>query len=172
MIDSGQKAELVHIAAPLLQGELSNRELVISPIWYTDKIDASSGKMRRIGIQDIKQQFYDYIAVNAMQDFLRRIGEFQCASIPGRGPIWGMKHLYNWVRGQEGLYVAQLDVRKCFPSIPHDKLFSMLDRYVANDDLIWLIKTLVSTFEHGLSIGSYLSQYLCNLYMSFLYECM
>ena len=32
------------------------------------------------------------------------------------------------------------------------------------------INKLISTFESGLSIGSYLSQFLCNLYMSQLYH--
>ena len=33
-----------------------------------------------------------------------------------------------------------------------------------------LIRTLMDSFERGLSIGSYLSQHLCNLYMSILYH--
>lgn len=39
-----------------------------------------------------------------------------------------------------------------------------------NDRLINLIRILIGSFEKGLSIGSYLSQYLCNLYMSILYH--
>ena len=36
--------------------------------------------------------------------------------------------------------------------------------------LMWLIKELIKTFENGLSIGSYLSQYLCNLFMYQVYH--
>lgn len=63
-----------------------------------------------------------------------------------------------------------MDVQKCFPSIPQDKLLAFIDRYVANADVRWLVHSLVGTFDMGLSIGSYLSQYLCNLYMSQLYH--
>ena len=35
---------------------------------------------------------------------------------------------------------------------------------------MWLVDTLLKTFRKGLSIGSYLSQFLCNLYMSQLYH--
>lgn len=35
---------------------------------------------------------------------------------------------------------------------------------------MWLIKELIKTFKNGLSIGSYLSQYLCNLFMSQIYH--
>lgn len=45
-----------------------------------------------------------------------------------------------------------------------------LRRHVKNDRLLHLVEILISSFENGLSIGSYLSQYLCNLYMSILYH--
>lgn len=35
---------------------------------------------------------------------------------------------------------------------------------------MWLVETLLRTFEKGLSIGSFLSQHLCNLFMSILYH--
>ena len=50
------------------------------------------------------------------------------------------------------------------------KLYAFLDRRIKNDRLMDLIRTLVDSFERGLSIGSYLSQHLCNLYMSILYH--
>ena len=101
---------------------------------------------------------------------MKRIGEYQCASISGRGPYYGLKHVRKWLRAHDAKYVAQLDVQKCFPSIPQDKLLAFVDKYVANADIRWLVRELVSTFDVGLSIGSYLSQYLCNLYMSQLYH--
>lgn len=64
----------------------------------------------------------------------------------------------------------KLDVRKCFESISQDKLMEFLRRHVKNDRLLHLVEILIGSFEHGLSIGSYLSQYLCNLYMSILYH--
>lgn len=60
--------------------EIIQGNIHFEPIWYREKIDTSSQKVRRIGIQNIKQQIYDYIAVEAMKDFLRRIGEYQCAA--------------------------------------------------------------------------------------------
>ena len=45
-----------------------------------------------------------------------------------------------------------------------------LEKHIKNDPLLGLTKKLLRSFEKGLSIGSYLSQYLCNLYMSILYH--
>lgn len=67
-------------------------------------------------------------------------------------------------------YFVKLDVKKCFESIDHELLMNFLKCHVKNDKLLYLIQALIDSFEKGLSIGSYLSQYLCNLYMSILYH--
>lgn len=170
MISNGDKQPIIDAIAKRMQKQLRAKDLHFVPIWYKDKIDASSGKVRHIGIQHISQQFYDYVAVYAMRDLFRRIGEHQYASIPGRGPNKGVKRVAKWLKERDICIVAQLDVRKCFPSIPQDKLLALIDKYVANDDLKWLVRKLVKTSDIGLLIGSYLSQYLCNWYLSFLYH--
>ena len=45
-----------------------------------------------------------------------------------------------------------------------------LRRRIKNDKLLWLIEEILKTFGQGLSIGSYLSQTLANLYLSELYH--
>ena len=149
----------------ILRGNISFR-----PIWYREKVDGSSGKIRRIGIQNIKQQIYDYIAVEGLKPVLRRIGEYQYASIEGRGTTKGKEAISHWIRNRDMRYFVKLDVRKCFESIDHDKLMGYLRERVKNEPLLNLVDLLIGSFEHGLSIGSYLSQYLCNLYMSILYH--
>lgn len=139
-------------------------------IWYRIKVDGSSGKLRRIGIQNIKQQLYDYITVEALEPFWRRFGEYQYASIKGRGTTKGKNVIQRWMRNPNMRYFVKLDVRKCFESIDHDKLTNFLRRHIKNDLLLRLVELLVDSFEQGLSIGSYLSQYLCNAYMSIIYH--
>ena len=155
-----------------IQQELINENLSVPKIWYSEKIDTSSGKVRRIGIQNIKQQIYDYIAVYALEPALVRIGEYQCASIKGRGQIYGVRAVRRWMRNKDIKYAGKLDIRKCYESIPQDKLMGFLRKHIKNDKLLWLIDRLLQTFEGGLSIGSYLSQFLCNLYLSDLYHYM
>ena len=45
-----------------------------------------------------------------------------------------------------------------------------LRKYIKNEPLLNLIEKLIGTFEAGLSIGSYLSQYLCNVFLSQIYH--
>lgn len=168
----GKKAlyPIVEIIISDLQEEIIKKSVSFPKIWYRNKIDGSSGKTRRIGIQNIKQQLYDYIAVEGLKPILRRIGEYQYASIKGRGTTKGKYVISRWIEDRNMRYFVKLDVKKCFESIDHDLLIAFLEKHIKNERLIWLVKTLIESFEKGLSIGSYLSQHLCNLYMSILYH--
>ena len=153
-----------------IQNEIKSGNISFPEIWYREKVDGSSGKIRRIGIQNIKQQLYDYIAVEGLKPVLKRIGEYQYASIEGRGTVNGKEVISHWIRNRNMRYFVKLDVRKCFESIDQNKMMEYLGRLVKNEPLLDLIELLLRSFERGLSIGSYLSQYLCNLYMSILYH--
>lgn len=161
---------LVEAVIDDIQNEIINWDIKFPPVWYREKVDPSSGKIRRIGIQNIKHQLYDYIAVIALQPILKRIGEHQYASIKGRGTLKGARDVRRWLRNHKLTFVAQADVKKCYESIDRDKLMQFLECHIKNDLLIKLIRKLIYSFEKGLSIGSYLSQFLCNLYMSILYH--
>lgn len=150
--------------------EIIQGNIHFKPIWYREKIDASSQKVRKIGIQNIKQQIYDYIAVEAMKDFLKRIGEYQCAALKGKGQSYGIKAIKRWMRNKNIRYAGQCDISKCYPSINRNKLMKFLWKYIENKPLLKLIEKLIMTFDTGLSIGSYLSQYLCNLFLSQIYH--
>lgn len=153
-----------------IQMEIINKSLVFPPIWYKDKVDTSCLKVRKIGIQNVKQQLYDYIAVEGLKPFLCRIGEYQCAAIKGKGQSYGIRAIKRWMRNPSIRYAGKCDIKKCYPSINPEKLMEFLKIHIKNDNLLWLIETLINTFDAGLSIGSYLSQYLCNLYLSQLYH--
>lgn len=153
-----------------LRSELINKNIVLKPIIYKEKIDGSCLKVRKVGIQNIKQQIYDYIAIEGLKPMLKRIGEHQYASIKGRGQIKGVRKINKWLRNKDIRYAGKADVKKCYENIKREKMMDFLHKYVRNELLLWLINTLLITFEHGLSIGSYLSQFLCNLFMSQLYH--
>lgn len=153
-----------------IREEIIHNNIHFKPMWYKEKIDASSQKVRIIGIQNIKQQIYDYIAVEAMTDFFRRIGEYQCASMKDRGQSYGIKAIKRWMRNKSIRYAGQCDVSKCYPSIDRGKLMGFLRKYIKNDRLLDLVEKLIMTFDAGLSIGSYLSQYLCNAFLSQIYH--
>lgn len=168
----GRKAikPFVEILITVVHSELISKSISFPAIWYKDKSDPSSHKVRHIGIQHVKQQIYDYIAIEGLKPLFCRIGVHQYASIRARGCLKGSRMIQKWMRNKSLKYFAKLDIKKCYPSIPQNKLIEFLDKHIKNDMLMWLIKELVSSFEQGLSIGSFLSQYLCNLYLSQIYH--
>ena len=172
------KEDLYPIADDLcnqLLHEIKTRQIKLKPICYQQRIDGSQGKLRTIGISSMKQQCFDYIAVTALLPmFNAKIGTYQCASIPKRGQIYGVHAIEKWVRSnpKECKHIVKCDVRKYYPQVNKDKLLSLLKRDVADKDILYLVETLVSTYDQGLCIGQYLSQYLANYYLSYAYHYM
>lgn len=164
---------LIHDIAVSIFNEVDTQSITLEPIKYIDKVDASSGKIRKIGLATIKQQVYDYIVVKACnQMFLNKIGTYQCASIKGRGQIYGKKAIEKWIRKnpKSCKWVWKGDVKKFYPSVPHDKLKELLRRDIKNDTVIYILFTLINTYDIGLCIGSYLSKSLANYYLSYAYH--
>ena len=160
-------------AAEELAREIKDREVHFPEIRYSMRYDGNSGKLREIGVESIKQQIYNYVAVNALKElFDRKIGKYQCASVPGRGQVYGKKVIEKWIRKKpdKTRVGAKSDVRHCYPSIDTEKLMIFLKKQVKNDGLLYLVEKLIESYKQGLSIGSYLSQWLCNYYLSFAYH--
>lgn len=161
---------IVERLTDIMRSEIIEQNLCFRTARYRRRYDTCCAKWREIGIHDIKQQMYDYVAVMGMEELLRRIGEYQCASIPGRGQSYGIRAIRNWLRDKSIKYAWKGDIKQCFPSIKREMLMAFLERRIANKPLLWLVGELLKSMPNGLSIGSYLSQWLCNLYLSQLYH--
>ena len=169
--DKADFKELIRYIATYLGQCLTSRQLEIRPILYHTIVDGMTHKERVIGVEEPVHQILDYIAVGGLQElFDAKIGLFQCASLPGKGQSYGKKYVERWVKEKNTVYFVKGDIKKCFPSIPIDRLKQLLQRDIKNDTLLWLTFQLLDMFQGGLSIGSYLSQYLCNYYLSYAYH--
>ena len=160
----------VHNVAIQLKKELECKNLELKPIRYKKVFDYGSNKVREIALQDIKNQFYDYIAVNGLKDLENTLGKYQCASIKNRGQEYCARAIYGHIQDRNVKYAIKLDIRKYYESIDRNKLMNWLKKRIKNDMLLWLIEQLLYTFKNGLSLGSYLSQFLGNLYLSDIYH--
>lgn len=159
---------LINTVIDGIQQEIIEKKYIVKPIRYRYQVDKCNGKVRKIGIQDVKQQIYDYIAVYAMEElFRKKIGFYQCGALKNKGCEFGAKAIKKWVDNHDIRWGWQADIRHYYETIPKGKLKELLRRDVDNDDVIHLVFFLIDSFEGGLSIGSYLSQYLANYYMSY-----
>lgn len=159
-----------HGIALELQKEIREHKLILPPVKYVDIIDSGNGKQRTLMIEHIKQQFCDYIAYHGLSELYSRFGEYQINVREHGSPLMAMKYVQGWMKDKNIRYVAQLDIKKCYPSITRENMMAWLKKHVKNDDLLWLIDQLLSTCAIGLPIGSRLSINLCALYLSDIYH--
>jgi len=67
-------------------------------------------------------------------------------------------------------WVLKCDIKKFFASIDHDILISILKKYIPDENVLWLLKTIISSFpgagrKTGLPLGNLTSQLFANIYM-------
>ncbi len=75
-------------------------------------------------------------------------------------------------------YVLKCDIRKFFASINHEILKSILEKYIEDKDILWLLNQIIDSFYtftsrtlsrstgKGLPLGNLTSQLLVNIYMN------
>ncbi|MFQ9100911.1 MAG: RNA-directed DNA polymerase [Bifidobacterium adolescentis] len=142
-------------------------------ITYFNRVEPISGKHRVIGRESVRHQIYDHVAVMALQPlFDAKVGRWQTASIPNRGTIDARRAIKRWTRERSSKWFVKLDVRKYYPSIDRPTLKAMLTRDVGDPILLRLVFHLIDRYQgdNGLNIGSYLSQWLANYYLSHAYH--
>lgn len=67
-------------------------------------------------------------------------------------------------------WVLKCDIRKFFASIDHAILLATLTKHIADEDILWLLTQIITSFEttsgKGLPLGNLTSQLLVNIYMN------
>jgi RNA-directed DNA polymerase len=166
--------EAVHNLGPELIGRIDAKELNLPPTRSKTILDGSQKKQREIEVESYEHQIYDHMAVICMEElFRKKVGDFQCASIKRRGQIYAKKHIEKWLRlDPEGTRVAvKCDAKKYYQNVCIPILIKLLKRDIGkNKTLLWLVTQLLRLMKKGLNIGSYLSQFMANYYMSYLYH--
>lgn len=63
-------------------------------------------------------------------------------------------------------FVLKCDIKKFFASIDHNILFTVLEQYIVDFDLLHLLKVIIESHSPGLPLGNLTSQLLVNIYMN------
>lgn len=148
-------------------------------VWASQRYDESSRKMRLIGNETVLQRLLDYIVTYGCEELWeRKLFCQQCASIPSRGQIYGMRLLRHYALSDERAmkyavahhirytrkckYFVKLDIRHCYESIDRNLLMERLTHDIKNDDMLYLWSVLLKSYEevtNGILIGALLSQF-------------
>ncbi|OGZ66278.1 MAG: hypothetical protein A2822_02280 [Candidatus Staskawiczbacteria bacterium RIFCSPHIGHO2_01_FULL_41_41] len=63
-------------------------------------------------------------------------------------------------------HVLKCDVRKFFDSVDQDILMGLVKNKIQDPGVLWLLQTIVSSFEKGLPLGNVVSQLFSNIYLN------
>lgn len=122
--------------------------------------------------------------------FEKTFTNFTCASLPGRGIHYASKKLDKYLNTniEETKYCLKLDIQKFYPNINHEILKNLLRKKIKDKDLLIELDKIIDSMktvslEHlnisselkeksfipgrGVPIGSYLSQYFANFYLTY-----
>jgi len=165
-------AEAVHRIAVDISCRIKQRDLDLSPVRYSKRTDGLSKKTRIIGVESVMQQLMEHVAVGCMTDLWEaKYSYHQYASLKGKGQLKGVKAIQKWTKAGKTKYFVKLDIRKCFQSLSRETAMKWLRRDIGKNKLmLWYVDSLLSMHGDGLIIGSLLSQFLCNYFMSYAYR--
>lgn len=95
--------------------------------------------------------------------------DFSCASLKGRGIHAAYKKVKTYMEDKPGTqYCFKMDVHHFYPSIDHTILKGLLRRKFKDRRLLALLDMIIDSHPPvGIPIGSYLSQYLANFYLTY-----
>ncbi|MBI1974675.1 MAG: group II intron reverse transcriptase domain-containing protein [Candidatus Zambryskibacteria bacterium] len=63
-------------------------------------------------------------------------------------------------------FILKCDIRKFFASIDHQILLQILEKYISDKNILWLLERIIYSFDKGLPLGNLTSQLLVNIYMN------
>lgn len=117
------------------------------------------------------------IMLQIEQYFIKTLCYHSCASIPkaGNARVHKLMNKYRYLYDYD--YCLDIDIKKFYPNIDREVLKKQLEHKFKDKDLLWLLFLIIDSspsdensikdeYKRGIPIGSYLSQYLANFYIS------
>ena len=152
-----------------IQKMLINKSYKVSN--YRIQVIDDKGKERKL----MKLQYYPdriiqwAVMLQLEPVFMKSFCYHTCASLPGRGIDRAWKLTRKYLRDKKGCkYCLKIDVRKFYDNINHEILKKKLRKKIKDVNVLWLLDSIIDSYPDstGVPIGSYLSQYFANFYLS------
>lgn len=90
-----------------------------------------------------------------------------------KGTHKAVKRVFTFIRKVSknytgSCYALKLDVKKFFASVDQDILLGLIRQKIGDEDLLWLIQNILSSFSNGtgIPIGNLTSQIFANVYLN------
>lgn len=131
--------------------------------------DGLSGKVRELQIPNFyPDQCAHHAIIQILQPiFMKSAYHWSCANIPRRGIDHASKGVERATMRdpKHAKYCVKMDIRKFYPSIPHDKLKARLREKFKDEKALEIIDKVIDSHSPGLPIGNYTSPWLAEFYL-------
>ncbi len=125
-------------------------------------------KKRLISALDFKDRLAQHALMAVINDIFEATflpNSYACRA--GKGTHAGVKYIQSQLRkAPKPTYYLKTDYSKFFPSVDHSLLLAMIERKIACERTLKIIKQLVIDGNIGIPIGSLTSQLFANIYGS------
>ena len=119
----------------------------------------------------VHQILYDYLVDIFEKTFI--FDSYSCRV--GKGTHKGVKRLSYFFRKVSKKYTnpcwaLKLDIKKFFASVDHSILFGLIEKKIKDEDTLWLLERIITSFEtekeKGIPLGNLTSQVFANIYLN------
>ena len=107
--------------------------------------------------------------------------EYSCGCVPGKGTDGARKIIEHWIAKDPAgtSKVAQIDVKQCYPSIPHEELRKKLEKRIKDRKFLRLAFKIIASYQQamathtrmlpeidavGIPVGLYTSPWFLNFF--------
>ena len=139
-------------------------KLAYRPKRRTPKLIKEKGKLRKIFMPEIHEQWLHHIIVLVLEPIIMATAyPYSCGSFPKRGGHYGKKQLLRWLKSGEGIRnFAKIDIRHFYDSIRLDILMRELRIRIKDELFLYIVELCLQGFKKGIPLGFYISQWLAN----------
>lgn len=177
LVGKGNREEAKPLKQQTRKEALKLREELIYEKWIppehalSEITEGSKKKTRLVEKPHLNnEQVVHHLIIRRLMPLLKpRFYKYSMGSVPGRGPLMAVRTIKRWRDEYQGkrFYVAELDIRKFYQSIPRDKLKESLRRLIRDQKFLRLVdKVIDGALTPGLPMGFYTSPWLSNWYLT------
>lgn len=157
-------AKMIEMIRNTRPGEVEHPELAFVPCQRTPRYIREHGKIRRIYMPEIHEQWLHHIIVLILEPIITATAyPYSCGSFPKRGAHYGKRQMERWIKSGEGIRnFAKIDIRHFYDNIQVCILMRELRIRIKDDWFLYIVELCFRGIKKGIPLGFYISQWLAN----------
>lgn len=168
------KQDVVDFELNLISNLKKLREDLVSGRYTHDKyrhFTITETKKREIHKASVRDRVVHHLLYNTLYSYFDKkfiYDSYSCRKDKGtHKALLRYQHFSRKVSNNytKQVHVLKFDIQKCFASINHNILKSVLERYIEDKDILYLLFKIIDSHSQGIPLGNLTSQLFVNIYL-------